>query len=98
MTLWSRLFGGSAPTHPILLRVRSARGAPQTVEVEATWLPKGSRTQRSVVTAEGLCLVPWASGSQRVALALRADGASASVELTIDDARDGVVREVALSG
>lgn len=96
MGFLTRLFSPREPARPILLRVVGMAGPPAMVEVETTWLPAGRVVRRSLVTAQGLCLLPWAADASRVRLSVRADGEEGRVDLGADDTADGLVHELRL--
>jgi hypothetical protein len=96
MGFLSRFFSAAEAPKPVLLRVRSRAGAPQSVEVRAQWAPSGRVLFRELLTADGLCLVPWLTDASGVDLTIRSEGRSGRVELALADTREGAVFEVDL--
>jgi len=67
---------------PAMLRVRDAHGrVVPRVELDGTYEPSGQRIRRTLVTASGLCLLPWPARSDRLRLEVRSGDGCASVEI-----------------
>ncbi len=91
-------FGAGPPPTPVLLRVLDAAGRPPPVlDIETRWAPSGRRAERTVRTAEGLCVVHWVGDEDEVELRIR--GVDAEARLSVQRARrdGGRVREVRLT-
>lgn len=96
---WLRkLWGGEAPPPtPVLLRVTDPEGqTPLVLDIEARWLPSGRRVDRSVRTAEGLCVVHWRGEEEAVELHVRGVDCEARVTITRDREDRGRVSELRL--
>jgi hypothetical protein len=100
MGFFQRLFGGARKRSekPAVLRIVSDRvaGSLQSVEVEATWFPSKAQTKRTLLAESGLCILPWRSGQQRVAILARVGTHVGHVELSVSDCATDLAHEVAL--
>ena len=67
------------------------------LDIEAHWLPSGRRVDRSVRTAEGLCVVHWRGEERAVELHVR--GVSGEARVTVSREREdrGRVSELRLT-
>ncbi len=80
-----------------MVRARTQANLPREVSIEAVWYPSGLRRAYRAKDAQGLCMLPWVKSAERVSLRVRAEGAEASLEVELEDARAGRAFELALS-
>ena len=98
VTFLRRLFGEKPPAPPVLVRVRASSGAvPETVALDVTWA-SGRRESRTVVAAQGLCILPWRESERGVELVVRALGGRADLRLSARDNAGGTAHEIRLEG
>ena len=92
-----RLFvRASHPTPPILLRVAEPDGsAPALLDVEMRWLPTERVMERSVRTADGLCVLHWRAHDNAVEITVRSAHGAGSIVLHRASS-DGAVEAVQL--
>lgn len=85
---------GERQAAPVLFRVSGPSGPPRSVEVRARWAPSGEIRTKSLLTDEGLCLLPWLRDATAVELQLRAGRARGTV--SVDRSQDGAVVHIDL--
>lgn len=90
------LFRDRSPVPPVVVRARTGAVPPSEVEVDAVWYPSGFRRVYSAKFAQGLCMLPWIGGSDRVAMTVRASGVTGALEVNVGAAREGRAFDLAL--
>jgi hypothetical protein len=90
------LFRSRAPVPPVVVRARTGSVPPTEVTVDAVWYPSGLRKAYRAKHAQGLCMLPWIPDSDRVAITVRASGATAALEVQVNAAREGRAFDLAL--
>ena len=86
LSFWERLRGKPAQGFPVLLRVRDAAGRPcRRLRIDGEWLPSRRRLECQPLVADGLCLLPWAIGAERLDAIVSGEGGSS--EISIERAR-----------
>jgi len=87
------LFGRrSTPVPPILMRVAEPDGgAPPLLDVQTRWLPSGRTRERSLRTADGLCVLHWLPEDDVVEITVRSTRGMAVVEHHVSDSGGPVI-------
>ena len=86
LSFWERLRGKPREGFPLLLRVRDRAGKPcRRLRIEGEWLPSGRRLRCQPLVADGLCLLPWASGAERLRATVSSDDGTG--EISVERAR-----------
>lgn len=73
---------GSKPAFPALLRVRNPSGKPvDQVHISGVFSPGGHLLEKTLTTANGLCMVEWPAHARKLQVRLVAGDSSAKLEV-----------------
>ncbi len=72
----------SNPTFPALLRVRNPNGKPvDQVRISGVFTPGGNLLEKTLTTANGLCMVEWPARARKLKISIVAGDSSAQIEV-----------------
>ncbi len=96
MALFDWFFGSPNPSPPVLLRVRASAGRiPETVRLELQWA-SGHHESKTVMAAQGLCMLPWRESERGVHIVVHALDGTAELRIAAHENKRSTAHELLL--
>jgi hypothetical protein len=98
MGLFDRLFARKpASVAPLFFRVvLPGKPAPTSVNLDLRWSPSGVVESKRVLSAAGLCILPWRRGAEALEVTVRFEDSSGELAVSHHDTSSGRAHRVTL--